>query len=93
VHFVPHGQINTVTNLTHGWSRAVFEIGVAYKERVDEVIEILTRLGTELRQDENFRLLILDGPVMLGVDSLSSSSVNIKFHMQTRPLQQWPVKR
>ncbi len=93
VHFVPHGQINSVTNLTHGWSRAVFEIGVAYKERVDDVIEVLKRLGTELRQDENFRLLILDGPVMLGVDSLSSSSVVIKFHMQTRPLQQWPVKR
>lgn len=93
VHFIPHGQINTVTNLTHGWSRAVFEIGVAYKERVDDVIEILKRLATELRQDENFRLLILDGPVMLGVDSLSSSAVIIKFHMQTRPLQQWPVKR
>ncbi len=93
VHFVPHGQINSVTNLTHGWSRAVFEIGIAYKERVDDVIEVLKRLGTELRQDENFRLLILDGPVMLGVDSLSSSAVIIKFHMQTRPLQQWPVKR
>jgi small conductance mechanosensitive channel len=93
VHFIPHGQINTVTNLTHGWSRAVFEIAVAYKEQVDEVIEILKRLGTELRQDENFRLLILDGPNMLGVDSLSNSSVIIKFHMQTRPLQQWPVKR
>jgi small conductance mechanosensitive channel len=93
VHFIPHGQINTVTNLTHGWSRAVLEIGVAYKERVDDVIEILKRLATELRQDENFRLLILDGPVMLGVDSLSSSAVIIKFHMQTRPLQQWPVKR
>jgi len=93
VHFIPHGQINTVTNLTHGWSRAVFEIAIAYKERVDDVIEILKRLGTDLRQDENFRLLILDGPVMLGVDSLSSSSVIIKFHIQTRPLQQWPVKR
>lgn len=93
VHFIPHGQINTVTNLTHGWSRAVFEIAIAHKERVDDVIEILKRLATELRQDENFRLLILDGPVMLGVDALSSSAVTIKFHMQTRPLQQWPVKR
>ncbi len=93
VHFIPHGQINTVTNLTHGWSRAVFEISVAYKERVDDVITTLRRLAVELRQDEAFRLLILDDPVMLGVDSLSGSAVTIKFHIQTRPLQQWPVKR
>ena len=29
VHFIPHGQIATVTNFTHGWSSAVFDIGVA----------------------------------------------------------------
>lgn len=93
VHFIPHGQINTVTNLTHGWSRAVFEVNVAYKERVDQVIEVLQRLAGELRQDENYRYLILEDPVMLGVDSLASSAVVIKFYIQTRPLQKWTVKR
>ncbi len=93
VHFIPHGQIETVTNLTHGWSRAVFEIGVAYKESVDEVIGVLKRLATELRHDESYRFLILDEPVMLGVDSLGNSAVVIKFYIQTRPLQQWTVKR
>jgi small conductance mechanosensitive channel len=93
VHFIPHGQINTVTNLTHGWSRAVFEIGVAYRENVDRIIGVLKALASELRQDENFRLLILDEPVMLGVDSFAESAVVIKFYIQTRPLQQWVVKR
>ena len=93
VHFIPHGQINTVTNLTHGWSRAVFEIGVAYKESVDRVIDVLIKLAVELRHDEDYRLLILDDPVMLGVDSLGDSAVVIKFYIQTRPLQQWTVKR
>ncbi|MBU0640098.1 MAG: mechanosensitive ion channel, partial [Planctomycetes bacterium] len=31
VHFIPNGQIDKVSNMTHGWSRALFEIGVAYK--------------------------------------------------------------
>ena len=93
VHFIPHGQIDTVTNLTHGWSRAVFEIGVAYKESVDQVIAVLQKLADELRQDDNYRFLILDTPVMLGVDSLANSAVIIKFYIQTRPLQQWTVKR
>ncbi len=93
VHFVPHSQIATVTNLTHGWSRAVFEIGVAYKESVDRVIEVLNTLAHELRNDEAYRLLILSDPVMLGVDAFDNSAVVIKFYIQTRPLQQWTVKR
>ncbi|MDD4868559.1 MAG: mechanosensitive ion channel, partial [Mycobacterium sp.] len=35
VHFIPNGHITTVSNMTHGWSRAVFDIAVAYKEDVD----------------------------------------------------------
>ncbi len=93
VHFVPHSQITTVTNLTHGWSRAVFEIGVAYKENVDDVIQVLSDLALELRRDEAFRFLILSDPVMLGVDSFGDSAVVIKFYIQTRPLHQWTVKR
>jgi len=93
VHFIPHGQINTVTNLTHGWSRAVFEIGVAYRENVDRAIGVLKALASGMRQDETYRLLILDEPVMLGVDSFAQSAVVIKFYIQTRPLQQWTVKR
>lgn len=93
VHFVPHSQINTVTNLTHGWSRAVFDIGVAYKENVDHVIQVLTTLAEELRRDDAFKLLMLSDPVMLGVDSFGDSAVVIKFYLQTRPLQQWTVKR
>lgn len=93
VHFIPHGQIATVTNLTHGWARAVFEVSVAYKERVDDVIEVLKKLASEMRQDETYRYLILEDPVMLGVDSLSNSAVIIKFYLQTRPLQKWTVKR
>jgi len=93
VHFIPHSQINTVTNLTHGWSRAVFEIGVAYKENVDHVIQVLSTLANELRSDDAFKLFMLSDPVMLGVDSFGSSAVVIKFYIQTRPLQQWTVKR
>jgi small conductance mechanosensitive channel len=79
--------------MTHGWSRAVFDIGVAYKESVDQVIQVLTELGKELRRDVAFSPLILDDPEMLGVDSLGDSAVVIKFFIKTRPLRQWTVKR
>jgi small conductance mechanosensitive channel len=71
----------------------VFDISVAYKENVDRVIDVLKKLSAELRRDDAYRPLILDDPVMLGVDAFADSAVVIKFYIQTRPLQQWVVKR
>lgn len=93
VHFIPNGHIVTVTNMTHGWSRALFEIGIAYKADVDHVMNVLVELGKELRRDLNFRHMILEQPEMLGVDQFGESAVIIKFFIKTRPLMQWTVKR
>jgi len=93
VHFVPNGQITTVSNLTHGWSRVVLDIGVAYKEDVDRVMQVITDVGKELRYDPNFRHLILEDLEMLGVDAFTDSAVIVKAIVKTRPLQQWTVKR
>lgn len=92
-HFVPHGEIKQVTNMTHGWSRALFAVGVAYKEQVDRVMQVLLTLGEELCDDPKFRPLVLGKPEMLGVDAFGNSEVVIKFMIKTRPLQQWAVKR
>jgi len=93
VHFIPNGKIDSVTNMTHGWSRALLEVGVSYKENVDHVMEVLVDLAIDLRRDPAFGPLIIDNPEMLGVDGFGESSVTIKMLMKTRPLQQWKVKR
>lgn len=93
VHFIPNGKIDSVTNMTHGWSRAVFEIGVAYKEDADEVMNVLMELAQGLREDPQTASMILEDPEMLGVDALGDSAVVIKFVIKTRPLKQWAVKR
>lgn len=93
VHFVPHGTITTVSNLTHGWSRAYFEIGVAYKENVDKVMRILMELAMQMRRDLMYGPLIAEDPEMLGVDQFTDSAVTIKFFIKTKPLKQWTIKR
>ncbi|MCU0876754.1 MAG: mechanosensitive ion channel [Pirellulaceae bacterium] len=93
VHFIPHGQITTVTNLTHGWSRAVFDIPVAYKEDADRVMGVAMEICHEIKQDATFGLMIIDEPQMYGVDALGDSGVVIKFALKTRPLRQWEIKR
>jgi small conductance mechanosensitive channel len=92
-HFIPHSQIQTVSNFTHGWSRVMLDVGVAYKEDVDHVMQVLLELAREMRKDPEFGPFIVDEPEMLGVDAFAESAVVIKLIVRTRPLKQWAVKR
>jgi small conductance mechanosensitive channel len=93
VHFIPHGTISTVSNLTHGWSQALFDIPVSPVQDVDRAMMVLIEVGRGLRQDPTYASLILEGPEMLGVDDLADKAVMIRFFIKTRPLKQWLVKR
>lgn len=92
-HFIPHGTITMVSNMSHGWSRANLEIAIAYKEDTDRVMVVLKDICTELRKDEKFAPLMLDDAEMLGVDALGESGVVVKFLAKTAPTKQWEVKR
>jgi moderate conductance mechanosensitive channel len=93
VHFIPHGQINVVSNLTHGWSQAVFELHVAGGEAVERVRKLFFELAAELRSDPTYGPMILDDPQMLGVESLGDATFTVKFTLKTLPLKRWQVKR
>lgn len=93
VHFIPHGQITTVTNLSHGWSRAVLDVSVAYQEDVDRVMEVFREVASGLRNDPQFQSLVVEEPLMHGVDQLGDSGVTIRFSIKTRPGRQWEVRR
>ncbi len=93
VHFIPNGTIAGISNETHGWSRAVFEIGVAYKENVDRVMDVLSELSREIRGDTTFGPMIVEDASPPAVDALGESAVTIKFSLKTKPNQQLPVKR
>jgi small-conductance mechanosensitive channel len=93
VHIIPNGQIAVVTNMTKEWSRFLIDVGVAYKEDVDYVMEVLGEVGESMEKDEKFGPLILEPLSILGVDSFGDSSVNIRVMFTTQPLQQWTVGR
>ena len=93
VHFVPHGQITTVINQTHGWARAVVEIRVAYREDIDRVLNELKSLAEGLRADSQFGPFIIDAPQILGVDALSNTALVVKVRMKTLPTKRDEIKR
>jgi small conductance mechanosensitive channel len=93
VHTIPYSAIDTVTNYTKDFSYAVFDIGVAYRENVDQVMEVLREIGAEMNRDPYFRRLILEPLEIAGVDRFADSAVIIKARLKTRPLKQWEVSR
>ena len=93
VHFIPNGNIDVVTNMTKDYSRYVLDIGVAYREDVDEVMEIVKEIDEELRKDPQFKKDILEPVEILGLDKFADSAIVIKARIKTKPIRQWAVGR
>jgi small conductance mechanosensitive channel len=93
VHFIRNGQIATVTNMTKEYSRYVFDIGVAYRENVDQVIEVIKEVDEALRADEYFGQSILEPIEILGLDRFADSAVIVRARTKTKPIKQWEVGR
>ena len=93
VHFIPNGEIKSVTNRTYVWGRAVLEIPISYKEDAERVMEVIQQVAEEFRQDPEVGDWVTDVPVMLGVDKFTESGVVIKFMVQTKPDKIFPTRR
>ncbi len=93
VHFIPNGNIKSVTNRTYGWARPVFEIPVRFDEDVDRVMEVLLEVAAGLMTDPNWKPFVRGEPEMLGVDKLTDHGIIIKFMVRTVPDQLFAVRR
>jgi small-conductance mechanosensitive channel len=93
VHTIPFSAVTTVENMTKDYSRYVFNVGIAYREDVDEVIQVLRDLGAEMQVDEYYGALINEPLEILGLDSFGDSAIVIKARFTTKPIKQWEVGR
>ena len=66
---------------------------MAYKEDTDRVVEVLKEISEQMRQEEEFRPLILEPLDVLGVDQFGDSAVVVKVRLKTMPSKQWQVGR
>ena len=91
VHTIPHSEVSIIGNLTKDYSYYLFDVGVAYKEDVDEVIACLKDVDEEMNNDEEYRNDIIEPLEILGVDEFADSAVVIKARVRTVAHQRWVV--
>ena len=93
VHFVPNGEIKIVTNKTRDYAQSLVEVGVAYRENTDEVLEVLREVGRAMREDEQWKGRILADLEIVGVDRLADSAVVLSCRLKVVGIEQWNVRR
>lgn len=93
VHIIQNGKIDTMSNMTKEWSAMVFDIGVAYKEDVDNVMNVMRKVGEDLKSDPELGGSILEPIEIFGLDKFGDSAVVVKARLKTKPIQQWTIGR
>jgi len=93
VHVFQNGKINTLANMTKEWSAIVFDIGVAYKENVDDVIKIMQEVGEIMISENEYKEVITEPLEIFGLDKFGDSAIIIKARLKTTPGDQWRMGR
>jgi small conductance mechanosensitive channel len=88
---IPNGGIGAVVNFSKGWSRAVLDIEIDYKEDVDHAMRVMLEAAKRMKEESPGD--IIEDPTMLGVDRLGASSVTLRLLAKTTPGKQADVGR
>lgn len=91
LHIIPNSKIIQVTNYSSGNMRVMVDVGIGYNEDAQQAIAVLNKLCEEIAEEKGD--LITDGPQVLGVQELASSSVVIRIWAMTKPMQNWGISR
>jgi small conductance mechanosensitive channel len=79
--------VTSVLNYNRGFGHTLIDVGVAYRENVEEVISVLEEIGSEMAAS------LLEPLEVIGVNNLADSAVEIRVRIKTRPMKQWSIKR
>jgi small-conductance mechanosensitive channel len=93
VHFLPNGEIKSVTNRTRDFAYAVVEVGVSCTENADTVLEIMRTAGNSIRTDPAYARYVQGECEVIGVERLDGSALVLRARLKVAPLEQQPVRR
>ena len=93
VHYIPNGIIDSVSNRSRGFAYALLDIGVAYREDLDEVYAVMREVAAGMRADPELGGKIVEDLEIAGVDKWADSAVVIRCRFKVRPLEQWTIRR
>ena len=80
---MPNSVIGQVANLSRDWSQAFVDVTVPAEEMVGRALATLEKIAGDFRADSDWSPAIVDGPRVLGVESLSLDGTVIRLQVRT----------
>jgi small conductance mechanosensitive channel len=90
---IPNGDIGKVANLSRDWGQLFLDVVVAPDQPLAEALAALESVANGFRSDTSWSPMLVDGPRVLGVESLTPSGTAIRLQVRTVPMRQDDVAR
>jgi len=90
---IANGEIRTVSNLSRDWSQAFVDVSLAPESPIERTLQALETAAAGLRGDPAWSQTLVDGPRILGVQSLDRTSSTVRLQVRTAPTRQDEVAR
>lgn len=90
---IPNSAIAIVQNLSKEWARVDLRVDVAYSADLDQALALIDQIAQQMSHDSPWSDLILEPPLLLGVDELDNAGATVRLWIKTQPLKQWEVAR
>lgn len=92
-HIIPFSSVDMVSNFTRDFSFFVCDMGVAYREDMENAKQAMMDAFEELRQDPEQAAVILGDMEWFGLNSFGDSAIVLRSRIKTLPGKQWGVGR
>ncbi len=80
---LPNSLVGQVSNLSRDWSQAFVDVTVPSDEMVGRALATLEKVAGDFRNDADWSPAIVDGPRVLGVESLSLEGTVLRLQVRT----------
>lgn len=91
--YVRNGEIQRVGNYSHGWNRAIIDLPVPYSEDRERVQRLVEQVGSDMYEDIDWMMKLLEKPSVWGLQTLSADAVIMRLAVKTSPGERWSVER
>lgn len=90
---IPNGEIRKLANLSRDFSQLFLDVQIPAGEAGERALASLDRVAAELRADAAWAPALVDGPRLLGLETLSPAGSTVRMQVRTVPLRQYEVAR
>jgi small-conductance mechanosensitive channel len=80
---IPNSLIGQIANLSRDWSQAFVDVTVPSNEHVGRALATLEKICGDFRNDADWSPALVDGPRVLGVESLALDGTVLRLQVRT----------